>query len=57
MLGPSIIDAISVDDLDNREPPVFVNLPFDNPKDSPLLVALQEQAIKQEMLAALARKF
>jgi len=44
--------------LDNREPPLLALLPFDNPKDSPLLVALQEQAIKQEMLAALVnRKF
>ena len=58
-LGPSVIDALgSVDDLDNREPPLLALLPFDNPKDSPLLVALQEQAIKQEMLAALVnRKF
>ena len=54
--GPSVIDNIDFpEDFDNREPPSSVLLPFDNPKDSPVLIALQEEAIKQQMLAAALR--
>lgn len=55
--GPSVIDSVQFpEDFDNREPPLAINLPFDNPKDSPVLIALQEEAIKQQMLAALVNR-
>lgn len=44
------------DEFDQREPPMMFLPPFENSKDSPVLVAMQGEAQQQQLAALLKTK-
>lgn len=44
------------DEFDQREPPIMFLPPFENSKDSPVLIAMQGEAQQQQLAALLKTK-